>query len=71
MLRRLSLISVVNVATPAVPTAAPAHEGHELPPDSDFPKVTLDDFPGEPIALAVLPDRSPPSWTPATPAPAT
>jgi cytochrome c len=27
------------------------------PPDSDFQKVTLDDFPGEPIALAVLPDR--------------
>ncbi|MEU4237421.1 PQQ-dependent sugar dehydrogenase [Actinoplanes sp. NPDC026619] len=34
-----------------------AHPGHELPPSSDFQKVTLDDFPGEPIALAVLPDR--------------
>ncbi|BEL02667.1 hypothetical protein Q0Z83_008580 [Actinoplanes sichuanensis] len=26
------------------------------PPDSDFQKVTLNDFPGEPMALAVLPD---------------
>ncbi|BCY12582.1 hypothetical protein L3i22_076700 [Actinoplanes sp. L3-i22] len=42
------------LATPAV---AVAHPGHELPPSSDFQKVTLDDFPGEPIALAVLPDR--------------
>ncbi|WP_067501821.1 PQQ-dependent sugar dehydrogenase [Actinoplanes sp. TFC3] len=34
----------------ATPAAAP-------PPDSDFQKVTLNDFPGEPIALAVLPDK--------------
>jgi cytochrome c len=27
------------------------------PPDGDFQKVTLNDFPGEPIALAVLPDK--------------
>ncbi|WP_255657480.1 PQQ-dependent sugar dehydrogenase [Actinoplanes sp. L3-i22] len=45
---------MVVLATPAV---AVAHPGHELPPSSDFQKVTLDDFPGEPIALAVLPDR--------------
>jgi cytochrome c len=37
-------------AVSAAPAAAP-------PPDSDFQKVTLDDFPGEPIALAVLPDK--------------
>ena len=37
-----------------------AHEGHEassdLPPDSAFDKVTIDDTPGEPLDLAVLPD---------------
>ena len=27
------------------------------PPDTDFQKVTLNDYPGEPMALAVLPDR--------------
>jgi glucose/arabinose dehydrogenase len=54
MFRRLALISFVSVAVLAVPTAAVAHE---LPPDSDFQKVTLNDFPGEPMALAVLPDR--------------
>ncbi len=37
------------------PVAAAAHPGHEFP--TDFQKVTLNDFPGEPIALAVLPDR--------------
>jgi glucose/arabinose dehydrogenase len=37
--------------SPAAPVRA------EVPPDSAFQKVTLDDFPGEPIALAVLPDR--------------
>ena len=36
-------------AAPAAPAAPP--------PDSDFQKVTLNDFPGEPIALAVLPDK--------------
>ena len=34
--------------------SAPAQAA--VPPDSDFQKVTLNDFPGEPIALAVLPD---------------
>jgi glucose/arabinose dehydrogenase len=38
-------------ATPAAAGAAPA------PPDSSFQKVTLNDFPGEPISLAVLPDN--------------
>ncbi|MBW6438804.1 PQQ-dependent sugar dehydrogenase [Actinoplanes hulinensis] len=27
------------------------------PPDTDFQKVTLNDYPGEPMALAVLPDK--------------
>ena len=39
------------VATPATAGAAPP------PPDSSFQKVTLNDFPGEPISLAVLPDN--------------
>jgi glucose/arabinose dehydrogenase len=59
MIRRLGLISFVSAAVLAVPTTALAH-GHDdapLPPSSAFQKVTLDDFPGEPIALAVLPDR--------------
>ncbi|MET0423605.1 MAG: PQQ-dependent sugar dehydrogenase [Actinoplanes sp.] len=45
------------MAALVAPTAAVAHPGHELPPQTDFQKVTLNDFPGEPIALAVLPDR--------------
>ncbi|WP_436529923.1 PQQ-dependent sugar dehydrogenase [Actinoplanes sp. HUAS TT8] len=51
------LIGIAGVAVLATPAVAVAHPGHELPPSSDFQKVTLDDFPGEPIALAVLPDR--------------
>ncbi|GIF20460.1 glucose/arabinose dehydrogenase [Actinoplanes tereljensis] len=56
MFRRTGLVGFVGAALLAVPTAALAHPGHELPPASDFQKVTLNDFPGEPIALAVLPD---------------
>ncbi|SDY89919.1 PKD domain-containing protein [Micromonospora pattaloongensis] len=37
----------------AAPTAAPATP----PPDTSFQKVTLNDFPGEPVSLAVLPDN--------------
>lgn len=51
------LCTVAGVVVLATPAVAVAHPGHELPPSSDFQKVTLDDFPGEPIALAVLPDR--------------
>ncbi|MCA2217777.1 PQQ-dependent sugar dehydrogenase [Jidongwangia harbinensis] len=43
----LLVTTVTGFGTPAA--AAP-------PPDSEFQKVTLNDFPGEPIALAVLPD---------------
>ena len=54
MIRRLlatTAVATLIAATFAAPAMAAA------PPDSDFQKVTLDDFPGEPIALAVLPDR--------------
>ena len=44
----------------AVTTAATAHEGHDdtppPPPAGQFQKVTLNDRPGEPVDLAVLPD---------------
>ena len=40
-------------ATLALPSVAPAQE---FPPASRFQKVTLNDRPGEPMALAVLPD---------------
>ncbi len=58
--RLLSAVPVLAlVATamtvPAVPAAARAPA--EPPADAHFQKVPLDDFPGEPIALAVLPDR--------------
>ncbi|MFI6077405.1 PQQ-dependent sugar dehydrogenase [Actinoplanes sp. NPDC051343] len=57
MLRRLSLLAAAATAVLINPAVAVAHPGHRtLPPDSAFQKVTLDDFPGEPIALAVLPD---------------
>ncbi len=39
----------------ALPAAAPAQAGD--PPASAFQKVTLNDRPGEPMSLAVLPDR--------------
>src|SRR5215207_10685013 len=38
----------------ATPSVAAAQAGP--PPDSEFEKVTLNDFPGEPMDLAVLPD---------------
>ncbi|NMO57672.1 PKD domain-containing protein [Actinoplanes sp. TBRC 11911] len=58
MMRRLGFVAFVGAAVLAVPTAAFSHPpSPDLPPSSDFQKVTLNDFPGEPIALAVLPDR--------------
>ncbi|MBB2944129.1 glucose/arabinose dehydrogenase [Actinoplanes lutulentus] len=53
--RRLSALIIAGAAVLVAPVPAAAHPGHEFP--SDFQKVTLDDFPGEPIALAVLPDK--------------
>ncbi len=63
MRRTISGIAAVTVAgvltVPTsvlgqVSTAAPA----DAPPDSSFQKVTLNDRPGEPMDLAVLPDNS-------------
>ncbi|WP_433825425.1 PQQ-dependent sugar dehydrogenase [Actinoplanes sp. CA-015351] len=53
--RRLSALIIAGAAVLVAPVSVAAHPGHEFP--SDFQKVTLDDFPGEPIALAVLPDK--------------
>ena len=54
-----SLLAVGGLA--ALPTPAAAHPGHDHPappppPASRFQKVTLNDRPGEPMSLAVLPD---------------
>ena len=59
MMRRLATLSVAGVALMVTPSVAVAggSSSAPLPPSSDFQKVTLNDFPGEPIALAVLPDR--------------
>ncbi len=65
MHRKLSgLVAVLAAGTLAAPGAATAHPGHDghdtppPPPDSGFQKVTLNDRPGEPMDLAVLPDGS-------------
>jgi cytochrome c len=53
----LVLGGIAGFATPA--SAHPGHDHPEAPaapPASQFQKVTLNDRPGEPIALAVLPD---------------
>ncbi|UQU67959.1 PQQ-dependent sugar dehydrogenase [Couchioplanes caeruleus] len=50
----LAMVATALMAPSGAVSAAPAAAP---PPDSDFQKVTLDDFPGEPIALAVLPDK--------------
>jgi cytochrome c len=58
--RLLTAVPVLALLTTAltVPSGpAAARAAAEPPPDANFQKVTLDDFPGEPIALAVLPDR--------------
>ncbi|WP_419998976.1 PQQ-dependent sugar dehydrogenase [Streptomyces boninensis] len=66
MLRRFSVllagvVSAALLTTPAVsamptePQAQPAQQ-QAPPPDSEFEKVTLNDRPGEPMDLAVLPD---------------
>ncbi|MEU8228980.1 PQQ-dependent sugar dehydrogenase [Actinoplanes sp. NPDC048967] len=58
--RLLTAVPVLALLTTAltVPTGPAAAKAPAEPPaDANFQKVTLDDFPGEPIALAVLPDR--------------
>src|SRR5215218_10107976 len=51
--RRVCLIAAAG-ALLAAPAVATAQSGP--PPDSQFEKVTLNDLPGEPMDLAVLPD---------------
>jgi cytochrome c len=51
------LLALLLVATPAFVATPAAATTTTAPPDSAFQKVTLNDFPGEPIALAVLPDN--------------
>jgi glucose/arabinose dehydrogenase len=48
------LTTTALVATPAASLADPSPAG--APPESSFQKVTLNDNPGEPMDLAVLPD---------------
>src|SRR4051794_2108227 len=54
-MRRHTLVASVVAAMCAMPSTAAA-QGTGPPPASSFEKVTLDDFPGEPMNLAVLPD---------------
>ncbi len=48
-------LSVLPAAAATAPTSAP--DDQSPPPASSFQKVTLNDRPGEPMSLAVLPDR--------------
>jgi cytochrome c len=48
----LTLVLGAAIASLAIGAAPPA----QAPPDSEFEKVTLNDTPGEPMDLAVLPD---------------
>ena len=51
---RLSCVSAVFVAALALPSVASAQGAP--PPDAQFDKVVLDQTPGEPMDIAVLPD---------------
>ncbi len=62
MLRRLALfaagaVSAALLVAPGATAAAPDAAGQQPPPDSAFEKITLNDRPGEPLDLAVLPDK--------------
>ena len=51
--RRMAVLGAISAAILVAPGAAVAHPSQPaqpLPPSSDFQKVTLNDFPGEPIA---------------------
>jgi cytochrome c len=54
-MRRVPLLAAVAAMTTAL-MSAPAVAAEAPPPDSEFQKVVLNDHPGEPIDLAVLPD---------------
>src|ERR671914_1153268 len=51
---KLACLAVVSGALLVLPSAAAAQGGP--PPDTEFEKVTLNDLPGEPMDVAVLPD---------------
>ncbi|MFU8853553.1 PQQ-dependent sugar dehydrogenase [Micromonospora sp. SL1-18] len=53
--RALAVASLTITALVATPTVSMAEPG--APPETSFQKVTLNDRPGEPMDLAVLPDR--------------
>src|SRR5918992_2059549 len=53
-LARLACIGAAGIAMLALPSGAAARGSP--PPDSDFDKVVLDQTPGEPMDLAILPD---------------
>ncbi|MFC7548911.1 PQQ-dependent sugar dehydrogenase [Plantactinospora sp. GCM10030261] len=53
LLVTLAVLATGLTVPASVASAAPG----DPPPDGSFQKVTLNDFPGEPIALAVLPDN--------------
>jgi cytochrome c len=63
MQRRLALFAVLSTVVGCVAVATPAAAepstaaGGSPPAEGNFQKVTLNDFPGEPMSLAVLPDR--------------
>src|SRR5687768_15423103 len=54
-MRRVPLLAAVAAMTTAL-MSAPAVAAEGPPPDEEFQKVVLNDHPGEPIDLAVLPD---------------
>src|SRR5919109_973849 len=54
-MRKGATCACVIAALWALPSVAAAQSAP--PPDSEFEKVTLNDLPGEPMDLAVLPDR--------------
>jgi glucose/arabinose dehydrogenase len=55
-MRKAAVSACLIAALLALPSAASAQDG-EPPLVSQFEKVTLNDRPGEPVSLAVLPDR--------------
>ncbi|AGZ43781.1 PQQ-dependent sugar dehydrogenase [Actinoplanes friuliensis] len=57
LLTAVPVLALVATALSAPSGPATAQAAAAPPPDSAFQKVTLNDFPGEPIALAVLPDK--------------
>ena len=54
---RKALAAGITAAVFGLPGVAAAQSNQEPPLESKFEKVTLNDRPGEPVSLAVLPDR--------------